>query len=758
VLVQISFISHPLLKENAIERRLYQETLTLSCINHHSLVILPTGLGKTIIAALIAAYRKKKHPKGKIIFLAPTKPLVDQHHKTFTSVFNFDASDFAVLTGSTPPGKRKEIWMNSSFIFVTPQTLQNDIIKGNCSLEDCVFLIFDEAHRAVGNYAYVFIAREYIKQARNPLILGITASPSSEEIKIQEIQENLFIQNIEIRTESSPDVKDYVQPVEIEKIFVSLPSEFMDLKSKIESELKAVLMNLKRAGIVDTYDLRRISHSKLLAAQRMVQARIKDSQPDAEFYENIKRITISIKLSHMLELLESQGLISLQKYLKKIQRGTTKSDKIISQSSFYEEMFQLIQRLMDGEKEHPKLKKLITLLNNEIKRNPDAKIIVFVHYRVSAQMITAELEKHEQLRAVRFVGQQSKRGDKGLTQKEQLEILEQFKAGDYNLLIATSVAEEGLDISECDLVIFYDSVPSSIRSIQRRGRTGRKRAGKVIVLITKGTIDEGYHYAAQSKERTMKRHIRELQHYSKQLKEKLPNDQKSLITYVPETPESKKKKITIIADTRETASPVVRTLYEAGVDVQLKKLDVGDYIISEDAGIERKTIEDLAESLKDGRLFRELTDLCNSYSIPIIIIEGTDLYSARGIVPNALRGTLASLILDFKLATIFSKDAEDTAKFLIMLAKREQEEKKKTPRIRNSKTPPNMARTLEYIVAGIPLIDITRARNLLSHFGSIKNIFTASEEELRNVKGIGEKIARQIILLFNEEYQDDGGQ
>lgn len=743
------------MKKDVIERRLYQETLTLSCIKLNSLVILPTGLGKTIVAALIAAYRLKKFPKSKVIFLAPTKPLVDQHHQTFTALFNLDPERFIALTGSIPPKKRENLWTEASVIFITPQTVQNDIIKRICSLDDCSFLIFDEAHRAIGNYAYVFIAREYMKTAKHPLMLGITASPSSEEFKVQEVAENLFIQNVEIRTESDSDVQPYIQPIETEKIFVNLPPEFVQVKLKIEKELKNALISLKRSQLIDTYDLKRISHRKLLEVQRNIQGQVRDSKPDSSFYENIKRITIAIKLSHMLELLESQGLSSLQKYFMKIRKGSTKSDRLIAHSTFYEETLKSIQILMENNVEHPKLTRLISILNEEIRKNEDSRIIVFVHYRVSAQMITTSLEKFDIFRAIRFVGQQSKRGDKGLTQKEQLEILNQFREGVYNLLIATSVAEEGLDISECDLVVFYDSVPSSIRTIQRRGRTGRKRAGKVIVLITKGTIDEGYHYAAISKEKAMKRHIKELKEFSQQVKSNQGDKQKSLVKFVSEVPEPPKPKLQIIADTRETSSPVVRTLHEAEVDVQLIKLEVADYIISEDAAVERKTTEDLVASLKDGRLFNELTDLCNSYRLPILIIEGTDLYSISGMVPNALRGALASLILDFKTATIFTQDAQDTAKFLIALAKREQKEKKKIPRIRSSKTPQSISRKQEYIVAGLPLIDTIRAKNLLSEFGTVRNVFSATEEELKNVKGIGEKIANQIVTLLKEKYQDE---
>jgi Fanconi anemia group M protein len=113
-------------------------------------------------------------------------------------------------------------------------------------------------------------------------------------------------------------------------------------------------------------------------------------------------------------------------------------------------------------------------------------------------------------KAVRFVGQASKREDIGLSQDEQKQIIEDFRNKEYNFLVCTSVGEEGLDIPSVDMVVFYEPVPSEIRKIQREGRTGRKRAGKVVVLITKNTMDESRYWASHYKQKRMRKALEDM--------------------------------------------------------------------------------------------------------------------------------------------------------------------------------------------------------------------------------------------------------
>jgi Fanconi anemia group M protein len=177
-------------------------------------------------------------------------------------------------------------------------------------------------------------------------------------------------------------------------------------------------------------------------------------------------------------------------------------------------------------------------------------VIVFAHYRETADRVTQDLARIPGLRPVRFVGQASHGNDIGLSQKEQVEILEKFKAGEVNVIVATSIGEEGLDIPQVDLVVFYEPVPSEIRTIQRRGRTGRSAAGRVVMLVTTDTRDEAYFYSARRKERKMHQ---ELDRLRKELRQKIFVGDPSGETFVVAAPEQRIEALR--EETREERSP-----------------------------------------------------------------------------------------------------------------------------------------------------------------------------------------------------------
>ncbi|MFW9872595.1 MAG: DEAD/DEAH box helicase, partial [Candidatus Thorarchaeota archaeon] len=208
------YISHPLIKPNLITRRDYQENIFINCLNHNCLVVIPTGLGKTVIALMLAVHRLTEKPNSRVVFLAPTKPLVEQHYKSFTKLTLLPPESLQLLTGAIAPEKRDTIWSNAKIAFMTPQVLQNDLISGLYSIKDVSLMIFDECHRAIGDYAYCFIAKKYMEDKGLHQILGLTASPGSTQEKINEIKENLFIDHVEIRTDKDIDVRHFVQKVD----------------------------------------------------------------------------------------------------------------------------------------------------------------------------------------------------------------------------------------------------------------------------------------------------------------------------------------------------------------------------------------------------------------------------------------------------------------------------------------------------------------------------------------------------------------
>ena len=726
---------------------------------------------------MLAIHRLSETPNSKIIFLAPTKPLVNQHYKSFLDLTVIPEENLKVITGTTSPEKRRDIWKDLKIAFMTPQVLQNDIISNLYSLENVPLIIFDECHRSVGDYAYCFIAKKYVESAKNYQILGLTASPGSTEEKINEIKKNLFIDRVEIRTEQDSDVKPYIYKVENEWIKVKLPHEFMDIKKIITEKLRTIYKWLKQQELLNSSDITKVTRKDLLALDKVINGRISSSRTDEEKFRLFtakKSVANAIRLSHMDELIETQGVSALDDYMKKnikkIKQNTAnKSLKELFGDSDMKRALRLIETNKQKGIVHPKLEKLAEILHNQIIENSDSRILVFCHFRDSVNNIVKFIERDEVIRVHKFVGQANKALDKGLTQKKQIQLLEDFKEGIYNTLIATSVGEEGLDIAECDLVIFYDIVPSAVRSIQRRGRTGRKKEGKVFLLMAEGTRDEGYFWAEKAKERVMNQSLKTMKKNDSSSKA----GQSSLSNFIKEDGNNKNssnvkntsdlssiQKIegaqdyTIICDNRETASAVVRALSLMGASLKLKQLPVADYILSERVGIERKSAQDFNDSVKDGRLFNELFELKNNFVRPILLLEG-DPFINSNINRNALYGAITSIILNLGITIYKTTDPADSAMFIYQLAKKEQSVSKMEVKLRFDKKPIEITSLLEYIVAGIPGINALRAKNLLRELKSLQEIFNAEIGDLMNVENIGKKIAQEIYKLSRFKYHND---
>jgi Fanconi anemia group M protein len=766
------YISHPLLKKQLIARRAYQENIFVNCLTQNSLVVIPTGLGKTIIALMLAVYKLSENPDSKIIFLAPTKPLVEQHYKSFLDLTVIPEDALKPITGATSPEKRREVWEGLKVAFMTPQVLQNDIISNLYPIKDVSLIIFDECHRAVGDYAYCYIAKRYIDLRNSPHILGITASPGSTEEKINEIKENLFIKHIEIRTERDADVKPYIHKVDNEWIKITLPSEFLEITKILSEKLKSYYKILKEYDLLGTYDVNKVTRKDILSLDKVVNRRISSARDDNEKFQMFfaKKLSAnSIRISHMLELIETQGINALKAYIEKnkekIKKNTAnKSLKELFSDRDFKRAQNLINNIQSKGVVHPKLVELKELLSSQLRENKESRCLVFCHFRDSVNNIVKYLEDNEIIRVHKFVGQAHKGSDKGLTQKRQVELLKEFREGIYNTLIGTSVAEEGLDIAECDLVVFYDVVPSAIRSIQRRGRTGRKREGKVYILMAKGTRDEGYYWAEKVKEKRMGESLEKIKQGEVQ-----KSSQANLLDFVFKKEENTEvnevisnksiqkiegaEEFTIICDNRETASAVVRNLSLIGINIKLEQLQSADYVISNRVGIERKSGQDFNDSIKDGRLFKELIDLKENFERPILILEGNP-FSESSINENALYGAISSIILNLGITIYKTNDPTESATFLYQLTKKEQSEFKSPIKLRFDKAPIETSRLLEYILAGIPGVNALRAKNLLNELKTLQAIFNSDIPDLTKVKNIGKKIAQQIYKISRYKYQN----
>ena len=501
-------INHPFIELGKLDRRDYQLNIARSCRDRSSLVVIPTGMGKTIIAVLIMAARLEEHknePNKKYLFLAPTKPLADQHKRFIREFMTVDEDRVELFTGKVPPAQREALWKEKDIIIATPQVIQNDLIARKIDLKDVALLIFDESHRAVGEYAYVYIARKYREQAKRYQVLGITASPGSNEEHIIEVCKNLYIPHIEIRSEYDADVLPYVHEVDTKWHMVHNPPGIQRVVEHLEGIQKKYLQRLQKFGLVGKTS--RVSKRELLEIQKRIQGKIKASRnPPRSLFVAASTQSAAIKVNHAIELLETQGVTSFKVYVSRLERdATSKGGTKGARMLWGDDKFRYVIDLLDQmEETHPKIPELVNLIRRQIRVKRDSKVLVFTHYRDMAAYLEKKLNGYSGIRASRFVGQASRDGDKGFSQKKQVETIQQFKEKEFNVLLATSVAEEGLDIPSTDRVIFYEPIPSEIRSIQRRGRTGRQESGKVDILITKGTRDEAYYWSSKNKEHRMK--------------------------------------------------------------------------------------------------------------------------------------------------------------------------------------------------------------------------------------------------------------
>jgi ERCC4-related helicase len=497
-------VSHPRIRPDVLEDRAYQSSVAESAIRANTLVVLPTGLGKTAIALRVAAEHLLIHPAHSILLMAPTKPLVAQHARSVAQTLFCPPP--LMLTGEISPERRQDLLSPPQVVVATPQVIANDLAQGNFPLSTFSLVIFDEAHRAVGDYPYVAIG--HALRETDIRVLAMTASPGSKLDRVQAVWANLGIENFELRSPDDPDVAPYTHGTQIETVDVPLPAEVRQLAVYLRSVVQRQTEILHRMGYFPSQDAGR---RELLAVgftlrREIDAARKRGETPDGRVWQAVTSQAVAMKALHGLDLAETQGVEALRKYLGG--RGEKKNGRVRpSDRAFLSDpdILELQRRLDTLDLEHPKLATAVDIVTKEIEQNPSARVILFAHYRQTADTLVERFAQQPDrpVRAARFVGQATHGTDTGLSQKQQVDLLDRFRSGEVNCLVATSVGEEGLDIPSTDLVVFYEPVPDEVRTIQRRGRTGRFRAGRVIVLITAGTKDVGTFQSARRKEQRM---------------------------------------------------------------------------------------------------------------------------------------------------------------------------------------------------------------------------------------------------------------
>ncbi|ODQ79825.1 hypothetical protein BABINDRAFT_161513 [Babjeviella inositovora NRRL Y-12698] len=555
-----------------LELRDYQFNIVRHTFYKNLLCALPTGLGKTFIASTVMLNYYRWVPQGKIIFMAPTRPLVAQQIKAFCGITGIPPSDAAVLLDKTKRN-REEIWRDKRVFFTTPQVVENDLAHGSINPKDICLLVIDEAHRSRGNYAYHNVVKFINRFNHSYRLLALTATPAADVEGVQEIVDNLGISKIEVRTEESMDIKKYMMEKEVERIRVVNTDEMEELIDLL-AEAAAPLLDIANAAhVYDITDPRRINAFMAMDSIRRLSA---DRTLGPAKFAHLPVLRVLFIVGHALGRIKMYGIRPFYAYFKEkyaefsAKAKSNRSAKTTNEGIFY--THEAIPRILARCEElvetpmfmgHPKLDHTIDELMGFFKQAlPDSKVIIFTEFRESALDIVRAIELvgrnaeavtralgtplesaiQDDLRSHIFIGQAPEKdkfdeakylekkkksskklkhfnpdeelGDevapkpkrapkkkdsdnrsmsrlessydanlKGMSQKMQKELIRKFKAGEYNILVATSIGEEGLDIGEVDMIICYDSTRSPIKNVQRMGRTGRKRNGKVVLLF-----------------------------------------------------------------------------------------------------------------------------------------------------------------------------------------------------------------------------------------------------------------------------------
>lgn len=503
----------------------YQYSIVKNGLFSNLLVALPTGLGKTFIAATIMLNYFRWAKTAQIIFVAPTKPLVAQQVEACFNIVGIPRSQTTMLTGEQAPALRAEEWTAKRVFFMTPQTLENDLASGVADPKKIILLVIDEAHRATGNYSYVRVVTFLRRFSKSFRILALTATPGSSVEAVQEIIDNLEISKVEIRTEESIDIQQYVHKRNLDQILLDPSDEILTIKNHLSKAIQPLLNTLCTANAYWNRD------PMGLTTFGMVKARVAWMQSEAGRRANpgLKGMMNSLfavlaSIAHSIKLLSFHGISPFYSAIKDFQGSVEDSNKPgkyksqIINSPDFKKMMDKIESWINKDNfiGHPKISYLCdTILNHFLdagdgRLSEDAppsstRVIVFSEYRDSAEDISRVLNRHRPLiRSSVFVGQADSKRSEGMNQKKQLRAIQEFKSGILNVIVATSIGEEGLDIGQVDLIVCYDSSASPIRMLQRMGRTGRKRAGRIVLLLMKGKEEESFIKAKDNYEQMQK--------------------------------------------------------------------------------------------------------------------------------------------------------------------------------------------------------------------------------------------------------------
>ena len=745
-------VIHPRLTEG-VEARGYQLEAVASALAGATMVVMPTGFGKSAVEWMVIAHHLTQN--GKVLLLAPTVALLAQHQRMLLNHLVVPEEDVVMFTGQTPPAKRPALWDQGTVILATAQVVRNDATSGAIDLSALTLVVVDEAHHARGQHAYAQVADLVRTTAPNATLLAATASPGAGREAILEVERRLGIERWSVHARDDSGLAPYAVDLSVASEHLTLPETLLHLIAPLAEEERSVADRLRRQGYLA--DTGHLTAAMLDDAQRKASASI--ARRDRRGYEAARAVSDLRRLHLLLDLLRCQGMGVAKSFLERQASKSGEERKKVSRLLDRPAVRQLRESLDVTEELHPKPHAVERLLEARHREKADTKTLVFTEYRDTVDRLVERLSLSEHLTPIPFVGQ-SKTGDRrGMTQKEQVAQIDAFRRGEANVLIATSVGEEGLDIPAADLVVFYEPVASAVRAIQRRGRTGRHADGEVVMLVAEGTRDAHMLRASAARERRMMDHLRRLgrtRRLHEYTNEEDPlaafqvntedsivpasafvREERARLRPVPEPAPPKEAVVAvtpppqqpgkvrpeerrhpeqaslfgwetppqhvasaerpsartsehsvvldgrtrahgldaqghmeIVLDRREASSTLAAGLRARGIQPVFRHLVTGDVRIGPRLLLERKTAKDLHASVRDGRLLSQVRRLAAAGPRAGLLLE-TGHGLEGGTHPNAVHGALAWMAFDLGLSVVCVRDADESAAFLALAARRE---------------------------------------------------------------------------------------
>lgn len=527
--------------------REYQRELFLHALRGNTLVYLPTGSGKTLIAAMVLSCMKKLNPRKLMVFLVDRIPLVYQQSDYIKS----QVPDLRVeiLAGDIErfPGDKSRRIANVlalsenkiDLLVMTHQILLN-LMAGDQSvvrMSDISVLVFDEAHHCLGNHPYNQIMRDFYKATSNrfkPLVLALTASPAGADTpqstsnRLEELLSNLCAcARMPLR---STDLEMYWNRPETAYELVSMNTKQQLLQSFVESYLTSLAMQIEtEAKFPRALDKLNVLKPNYRGALRKLIERCYNDK------NRVKGLALGEHAMHMLSVIEVNNILGneyavecLKECIRQLRSATSPMEqlkkKLIGSSEkllVLESSIASLRRVSSFFSSSDRYQHLTKELRNfirQVERDETSRGIIFVKMRKTAYKLSERLRQEtgiaERLNPAFLVGHGQ--GSDGMDWRgEQEEILKKFRSGEVKLLVSTSVLEEGLDVPVCNLVIRFDSALTLRALVQSRGRASRRPDSRFVVICS-DSDERGNALGAITREQNME-HAMRLQQYSSRL-------------------------------------------------------------------------------------------------------------------------------------------------------------------------------------------------------------------------------------------------